>query len=123
VRLVSPKAVSPDGQYVIGVRGEQSLLIRIDGSGDSHAIEGVAPVERVAQWTSDGQSLHVHRFEDGIISVSLLDVKTGRRRPLRQISTAVGAFNGFLRITPDGNTWAYSGRRTQSDLYLIEGLR
>jgi eukaryotic-like serine/threonine-protein kinase len=122
-RLVSAKAVSPNGQYVIGVRGERSLLIRIDGSADSHVIEGVAPVERVAQWTSDGQSLYVHRFDDSVISVSLLDLKTSRRRPLRQISTADSGFSGSLRITPDGNTWAHSGRRAQSDLYLVEGLR
>lgn len=122
-RLSPGRAVSPDGKFAIGVRAGQSLLIPIEGEGEGRVIAGLSPGDRVAQWTSDSQGLYFYRFEAGEISVFLLDLKTGHTRLWKQISTTDGGFNGFLRITPDGNTWAYSGRHVQSDLYLVDGLR
>ena len=122
-RLSPGRAASPDGKFAIGVRAGSVTPDPHRGEGEVRVIAGLSPADRVAQWTSDSQGLYCYRFQAGEISVFLLDLKTGHSRLWKQISTTDGGFNGFLRITPDGNTWAYSGRRVQSDLYLVDGLR
>jgi len=59
------------------------------------------------------------------IDIQKLDLKSGRRTPLRTIHTeATGLVNlGPVTITPDGSGYAYSSLRTFSDLFVVDGLR
>lgn len=83
--------------------------------------EGEAPV----QWSSDGRSIFVYRRLEVPAKVWLLDTATGRRRPWREIRHPDRSFGTVSRllVTPDGNSYAYGADRTQSALYLIEGLK
>ncbi|MBK5296786.1 MAG: serine/threonine-protein kinase [Vicinamibacteria bacterium] len=115
--------VSPNGKYVVGLRAGQVLLVPLDGANDARVVAGIArPADRVAQWTSDSQALYVYQYSARRLTVWLLDLKTGQRRPWKEIPMDSPG-GRVLHVTPDGNTWVHSGRQVQSALYLVEGLR
>ena len=85
-RILPAGAVSPDARFVVGIRGSEFLLVPIDGKGEARVVPGVArPADRVAQWTSDSRALYVYQTAESGLTVSLLDLQTGRRRPWREI--------------------------------------
>ena len=114
--------VSPDGRYVVGIRRGEALLVPLDGTGEARMVNGLAPGERIVQWSPDARGVYVYRAADRPVRISIVDVETGKRRPWKEISIdrSVGL---LLRINPTGNAWAYWGRRILSELYLVEGLR
>jgi hypothetical protein len=117
----STSPVSPDGKYVIGMRDGETLLVPLDGAAQPRALPGLSAGEHAVQWSPDSHSVYVWRPGEAPAKVSLIDIGTGMRRPWREI--AVERYYGLLRITPDGNAWAYWNRRVLSELYLVEGLR
>jgi Tol biopolymer transport system component/predicted Ser/Thr protein kinase len=114
--------VSPDGKYVVGIQGGQALLVPIDG-GPARALAGISPDEHVAQWSADSRSLYVYRASDRPLKIWLHEIDSGKRLLWKEFP--LDESSGFIQIlpTPDGSTWAYSGRQVLSELYLIEGLR
>jgi hypothetical protein len=120
---VSP--VSPDGKFVAALHQGQVILVPLDGAGEARTVPGLAFAEgnRVARWSSDSRALYAYRSGERPLEVRLVDIETGRRRPWKTIP--MDEMLGFVqfRVTPDGKTWLSSGRRTLSELYLVEGLR
>jgi eukaryotic-like serine/threonine-protein kinase len=116
--------VSPDGRFVVGFRGGTALLFPLDGAGEPRVVPGVDPrVDRVVQWTRDMSALYVGRITEWPIKVFLLDLETGQKRLFRQIEEEQPYRGWYVRVTPDGNAWAYSAGHVLSELYLVEGLR
>jgi Tol biopolymer transport system component len=119
--LSSP--VSPDGRFVIGVRGDTVLRLSLDGGGEPRAIPGVDPKDRVIQWTNDMRALYVLHLSEQPMRVSLLDLETGQGRPWKEIEEEQPYGRQYVRVTPDGSAWVYSAGHVLSELYLVEGLR
>jgi Tol biopolymer transport system component len=128
-------SVSPDGRLVVGVpvlalstgwteQLREPQLFPLEG-GPPRPIPGLREGELPVQWSSDGKSLFVYRRGEVPAKVFLLDTATGRRRPWREIRHPDRSFGSpfSLLVTPDGNSYAYFCRRSQSALYLIEGLK
>jgi len=130
-------SVSPDGRFVVGLpvseqRGSMMLpeqrwaakLYPLEG-GAPRSIPGLRDGELPVQWSSDGRSIFVYRRREVPAKVWLLDTATGRRRLWREIRHPDRSFSeiGSVLVTPDGNSYAYRAWRTQSALYLIEGLK
>ena len=59
----------------------------------------------------------------GAIRVDLYDIETGSRREWKQIPVDEDLTRRFVRVTPDGRGYVYSGVTVSSELYLVEGLR
>jgi hypothetical protein len=78
------------------------------------------------QWTSDGRSLYVRRWDEIPARVFRLDLGTGRRELWKQIMpadhTGVVKISGILP-SPDGRAYAYSYLRVLSELHVVEGLK
>ena len=124
IGLGASHAVSPDGKFVIGVKGEERLLYPVE-RGSPRPIRGLEPGEVPAQWSSDGHSLYVLRRFDMPIKVWLLDWETGKRRLWKEIRPSdpgIDKSPGFL-VTPDGAAYVYSRSRNFSELYLVDGLK
>jgi Tol biopolymer transport system component len=126
-------SVSPDGRLVVGLpvleqpgiqhpeqRGA-ARLYPLEG-GTPRPIPGLREQELPVQWNSDGKSLFVYKRTESPAKVWLVDTATGRRRPWRELGHPDRTFTKVQRLllTPDGNSYAYVSRRTQSALYLIE---
>jgi hypothetical protein len=114
--------VSPDGRSVVGFLKGQAWIFPIDG-GEGHAVPGLAPAERVAQWSADSRSLYVYAAWDRPVVISLVDVETGQRRAWKEIPVDESVGQVRLRVTPDGRSYVYGFGVAPSELYLVEGLR
>ena len=115
--------ISPDGRYVVGIRGDSILRIPLDGAGEPLAVPGVDPeYDRVIQWTIDGRGLFLCQLGERI-KVWLLDLETGQRRLWKEIDDEQPYGNQYVRVTPDASAWVYSAGHVLSELYLVEGLR
>ena len=116
--------VSPDGKYVVAVRGGRFYLQATDGAGEARAVPGLSdPADRVVQWSADSRSLYVHGRREGRSKIWLVDVETGQRRFWKEVPVEEGLGGVQFRVTPDGKTWALSGSKILAELYVVEGLR
>ena len=94
----------------------------MDG-GEPRPISGIAKGDVPVQWTPDGRSLYVRRWDEMPARVFRLDLGTGRRELWKQIMpadhTGVIEIRGILP-TPDGRAYAYSYLRS---LGIVRGGR
>jgi Tol biopolymer transport system component len=118
--------ISPDGKIVAAIApGRRIMLYPTDG-GEPKAVPGVEPEEALVRWTADGRGLYLASYKDMPMTVSRLDLATGRREPVRSFAPADAA--GVLNIGPallsaDGKSYVYSYRRILDDLYVVTGAQ
>ena len=118
--------LSPDGKWIaVSEAGQNARLYPVDG-GEPRPISAIAEGDVPIQWTSDGRSLYVRRWDEIPARVFRLDLGTGRRELWKQIMpadhTGVIKISGILP-TPDGRAYGYSYLRILSELYVAEGLK
>jgi len=129
----APKAVTPEG--VEGLRVSPDGMFLIAGrqiypiaGGGPRPIAGLDPKDGVVRWTADGRALYVrHLLDSGNVQISRLDVATGGKTAVREI-TPLPEFAGMggvgtLLLTPDANSYVYSYAVQTTDLYLAKGLK
>ncbi|HLJ47990.1 MAG TPA: protein kinase [Bryobacteraceae bacterium] len=130
-RAVTPEGVrasrvTPDGKYVVIVRGDKFCLQPISG-GEPRAIGPAGPGERPLRWTPDGKVLYLSRIPADGLSVQFLrlNIATGEKTEWRAAapSDPVGVGVSSAAITPDGREYAYSYQRDLSNLYVLKGLK
>lgn len=120
------QVLSPDGRWLAVIDQHRvNHVLSVDG-GPARFVPGVAPGEVVLGWTSDGSGLYVFPRGEVPARIYQIDVATGRRRLWKELGpadrTGVSLIN-YALITPDGRSYAYSFDRSQSDLYLVTGLK
>jgi hypothetical protein len=119
-------SISPDGREVIAQDPEGRRWIYPVGSGTPRLAPGFSPGDELVRWCADGRSIFIWRRFDTPIQAFRLDLATGERRLLREItfsdSTGIYATNNLL-LTPDGSSYVYSYGRMLSTLYLVDGLK
>jgi len=80
----------------------------------------------VLSWDESGNALFLQSSQSFPIEIVRLDVGSGRRQPWKALSAADPAGIDApprVQITPKGDVFAYSVRRVQSTLYVVEGLK
>jgi hypothetical protein len=118
------RALSLDGRDVVGIFRNQALLYPIDGGEEPRKVPGLAPGDRVLQWTADSRSLYVYNTVGSPGKIWLVDLETGQKHPWKEFPSALAGGNVVaVRITPDGRSYVYGEVTTTSVLYLAEGLR
>lgn len=118
--------ISPDGHQVVGWDLERRPWIYPVEGGAPRPLPGFSPGDGLVRWSADGRAVFLWRRFDTPIRVFRLDLATGERRLLREISFAdpVGVYATIsLLLTPDGRSYVYNYGRMLSTLYLVEGLK
>ena len=120
--------VSPDGLEIAGstLEGLQ-LIYRADGEGRPRTIEGAEPGDFLVQWSADGKSIFVRGPEERPLTVYRVDLATGKRERWKELAppdmTGVfefGAGPRGVRITPDGQFYAYTFYRDSGSLTVAD---
>jgi hypothetical protein len=118
--------VSPDGRSLLAIVGDgKGLIFPIEG-GEPRTIAGLQSGDVPLGWSGDGRSLYVVRHRGIAAQIHRLDPRTGRSELLHELAPvdAAGASRvGWLAISADGKSYAYSFIRNLSELYLVEGLK
>ncbi len=120
------QAVSPDGRLLAAAGSGQPVSLYPAAGGEPRRVAGAQPGDRIAGWTSDQQSLFVFRRDELPCRIYKLDVASGRRDLVREMSPADPAgvvATHEVEITPDGRAYAYSFVRILSELFIAEGLK
>jgi len=134
-RVLTPDGIwatslSPDGAFVTaqGLADPTPKLYPIAG-GEPRAIPGIASGEMVYQWSADGRRVYVMpRVAPTPFprSVFRIDLTSGKRELWRELApadrTGISGFGSFL-MAADESSYAYSYRRGQSEMYIVEGLK
>jgi len=122
-----PFALSPDGRFVAGMTAQQTMaLYSIDGSTAPVPIAAAEKGEVPITFSSDGTLLYVYRPTVLPAQIIRIALATGAREPWKAFSPADpgGVYKiSPVFITPDASAYVYDALRTQSDLYVVEGLR
>jgi hypothetical protein len=127
---VSPEGVancvgSPDGRMVAASDGQGKLMLYpVDGAPPKAMpddLSGMIPI----RFGTNG-TLYASRVSEFPLRVFEINVATGKRQVIAELKPGDAA--GLIGISPvamstDASTYAYSYRRTLSELYLVEGLK
>ncbi len=120
--------VSPDRKWVLSPApgGAQFALYPIDG-GEPKIVPGFDPKKELTTgWRSDSQSVYVigNTGPGPWFKAESLNVFTGKRTPFMEVhpSRPVDEVQ-YLRVTPDGRSYAYNYNVRLTDLYVASGLK
>jgi len=117
-------AISPDGRRVVGIRGDEAVIFPMDGAGTPLVVPGLsASANHVTQWTPDSRSLYVYDYRARPVRAEIVDPENGGRRLWKTFAIDASANFAFLRASPGGESYVYTVRLADSELYLVEGLR
>lgn len=118
-----PCAISPDGESVMAL-GADGLPVIHSTRGD--APPAVVPGGRSSDvpivWSEDGRYVFTHPRGKASLTIERLDVTNGERIAWQEIRPhdAAGIVDIFpIRLTPDGERYAFSYRRCISNLFLV----
>ena len=101
------------------------MLVPTEG-GKPVPIAGLEAGEFPIQWSADGRSLYTHRGGGLPARIWRVEIATGRRELVREISPtdSVGVMSiEHVSLTPDGRGIAYCYRHNLSDLFVVGGLK
>jgi len=119
-------AISPDGQWVVGVGPDLKGYLYPAAGGDPKLVNGADPGDIPITWSQDGRSIFLYRTGEVPAKVYRVELATGKKTVWKQIApldpTGVSTIGPIL-MTPDGKTYVYGFHRTLGDLYLVEGLK
>jgi eukaryotic-like serine/threonine-protein kinase len=122
-----PFAVSPDGRYVAGMTGQQTIsLYPVDAGAPPIAVTGAEAGEVPIQWSADAASLFVYRPTALPARVYKVNLATGARELWKEFTPTdpAGVYKiAPISITADGSAYAYDALRMLSDLYVVDGLK
>lgn len=119
------KPVSPDGKWVFVFDRDSNAWLYPVGGGQPRRAPGVLPRERPAGWSDDGQWLYVYRGREIPMKVFAVNVTTGERKMVKEITLAdpAGVHNIDPVIRMPNGELAYGYLRTMSTLYSAQGLK
>ena len=116
----------PDGRYVAATTESGAIaIVPLEGT-DPKMLAGARPNDLPVQWTADGRGLIVFGSGQLPAEVVEIDVTTGKRTGLRELSPPVAVGVRGLRrliLTIDGQAFATTWEQFDSSLYLVRGLK
>jgi hypothetical protein len=120
-----PCVASADGTSVVAPNPEHKLTIYSLHGDAPRVIPGDTAGLQPIRWCTDG-GVYAYRSDQLPAPIVRIDPGTGRQTPVRELSPGDPA--GLIGISPvvlsaDTKVYAYSYRRTLSELYVVEGLK
>jgi len=119
-------SVSPDGKFVATLDANDKVeLFSLDG-GNPRPIPGLEAEEIPFQWSEDSSSVYVFQKGDVPLKVFRVNINTGKRDRLPDISPADAT--GVVTVGPvvsthDASRFVYSYYQVISVLYVVSGLK
>jgi eukaryotic-like serine/threonine-protein kinase len=117
--------LSPDGKFVWARDLEKNAwLYPLNGSTPRQI--PIKPADVWLNWGADDRSAYVSQVEGDVLRCYRIDLSSGDRRLLREVvnSDRVGITGIFgMKMTPNGDAYAYSPQTALSQLYLVTGLQ
>jgi eukaryotic-like serine/threonine-protein kinase len=122
--------LSPDARSILAVdRYGEFYLCAVDQREEPRPLPGYQDGDVPLQWSVDGKSLFIREAGNLTLRIHTLDIATGGRRFWRELGPAdptvltdIGSDPGQVRITRDGNHYAYTYWTFDGELYVAEGL-
>jgi len=119
--------VSPDGRSLFAFdRNDQAQIYSIETDDKPRPVPGLSDTDGISGWSADGQSLYSYSWEEPSLKVSRLNLATGRKELLKEVTPADRAgmfYPPSIILTPDGKGYVYSVRRYLMELFLVDGLK
>ncbi len=115
---------SPDGASVAAASPDGKLVIYPINGGEPKVIPGDVGGLQPVRWCTDGGLYAIaHRLPAPLVRI---DPATGSKTIVRELAPAdaaglIGVFP--VALSPDAKAYAYSYRRTLSEMYVVEGLK
>src|SRR5262249_13838557 len=95
--------LSPDGSSFVSQRVDGTRWLASLRTADSRLLT-LAPGESPIEWNTDGSSLFIGKEDDARLTISRIDLRSGRRFPVKNIAVSDPAgftqFWGYF-MTPD----------------------
>jgi site-specific recombinase XerD len=130
VVLIGPETyqchmVSPDEKYVFARDLEGKAWLYPLAGDDPRPVPGIQRDDVWINWSMDGHSGYVFRWGGIPGRVFRLDLSTGNKQPILELSPDPTGLSAIptIRITPDGKSYAYTSEHIFSELYLVDGVR
>ncbi|HEX3125890.1 MAG TPA: hypothetical protein VH394_01025 [Thermoanaerobaculia bacterium] len=111
---------SPDGKRV-ATWSYQGTDIYPIGGGEPRAVPGATLSEVPIQWRADGRAIYMGRPFKGGLRIYEVDLATGKHRLWKELMPE--NFVRTVKMTLDGEAYAYDARSGFSTLFLATGLR
>jgi Tol biopolymer transport system component len=118
--------ISPDGKLILGRTGTGEFLLYPVGNGESRPLPYLRREDRVIGWSAGGRSLLVYRENELPVRVEKVDLESGRRTQVRELSPADrSGVTGidFVSMSGDEKWYAYSYSRDVSQLFTVGGVK
>jgi hypothetical protein len=98
----------------------------LPGGGPARELAALGRNEMFVGWSTDSSRIFVAAWNGPAARIDALDVRTGQRRTIREITVADPA--GMLTapdlyVSADAQTYVYGYARMLSTLYVVTGLR
>jgi Tol biopolymer transport system component len=131
---VTPEGVlgglpTPEGTRVVARDKGVRKLYSIDGKRPPEVMKFLDATDGLLRFTADGGAALVRRppGADGGVDIVRVDLTTGARSPVRRVLPRPESLGnggvGQLLITSDGAVYVQGYGVTQSDLFVVKGLR
>ena len=120
------RMVSPDGTYAFATAPNRTITLYPTGDGEPRIVPRTSREDLPVGWDRDGQHLFVQHGAGRPAVVERVSIDTGDREPWLELSPPDPAgvtVVGPIRMSLDGQAYAYSYRRVLDELYMVEGLR
>jgi Tol biopolymer transport system component len=118
--------ISPDGKLILGRTGAGEFLLYPMGKGEPRPVPHLTREDQVIRWSADGRSLLVFRGNDLPVRVEKVDLESGRRTLVRELSPADrSGVIGIDQVSMSGDEkwYAYGYSRVVSQLFTVEGVK
>jgi Tol biopolymer transport system component len=123
---VRASAVSPDGQFATIIAGGKLSLHSLD-SGRDVSVGPLNAGVSVIRWSGDGRHIFLQQNWPTRRSRTILrmDVRTGVTEVWRDLKLPdpTALIFGAVRMTADGQSYAFSFQRDLGTLYLVKGVK
>jgi eukaryotic-like serine/threonine-protein kinase len=123
--------LSPDGKTIVAIdRYGEYYLCAVGEQSEPRVLAGYRDGDVPLQWSADGRFLFVREAGNLALRIDTLDLATGTRRRWKDLTPPdptvlidIGSDPGQIRVTPDGQSYAYTYWTFEGELYLAEGLK
>jgi eukaryotic-like serine/threonine-protein kinase len=117
--------ISDDGETVVGTDPQHGVTLYPIAGGPARTIPGTNGFEHFVQWTNDPHSMYIRDLELPT-NVYQVNIATGQRTPVLKLIPAepAGVVTIFVvAMTRDGKSYAYTFRRSLSQLLIVRGVK